>query len=70
MTVPRFPGDGNLARMNRFEFLECVRRNPFNTVILERLPSLGLADCWLVSGALFQTVRTRLSASGMQTPEK
>ncbi|HEY7979505.1 MAG TPA: nucleotidyltransferase family protein, partial [Rhizomicrobium sp.] len=42
--------------MTRSEFLETVRRNPFNRVILERLPSLGLRDCWLVSGALFQTV--------------
>jgi hypothetical protein len=54
--VPRFAHDGNLAAMTRSEFLETVRRNPFNRVILERLPSLGLRDCWLVSGALFQTV--------------
>ncbi len=54
--MPRFAHDGNLAAMTRFEFLEAIRRNPFNTVLLERLPSLGLPDCWLVSGALFQTV--------------
>ncbi|MBS0273450.1 MAG: nucleotidyltransferase family protein [Proteobacteria bacterium] len=42
--------------MTRYEFLETVRRNPFNRVILERLPSLALPDCWLVSGGLFQTV--------------
>ena len=38
------------------EFLEAVRRNPFNTILLDRLPALALPDCWLVSGALFQTV--------------
>lgn len=42
--------------MTRFEFLETVRRNPFNRIVLERLPALGLPDAWLVSGALFQTV--------------
>lgn len=54
--MPCFANDGNLAAMTRHGFLQAVRRNPFNTVILERLPSLGLPDCWLVSGALFQTV--------------
>lgn len=48
--------------MIRAEFLEAVRRNPFNRIVLERLPALALADCWLVSGALFQTVwNTRTS---------
>jgi hypothetical protein len=42
--------------MNKAEFLEAIRRNPFNIVVLERLPALSLRDCWLVSGALFQTV--------------
>jgi hypothetical protein len=42
--------------MKRAEFLEAVRRNPFNTILLDRLPALALPDCWLVSGALFQTV--------------
>jgi len=54
--VPRFARDGNLAAMTRPEFLEAIQRNPFNRVILERLPLLGLPDCWLVSGGLFQTV--------------
>ena len=54
--MPRFARDGNLAAMTRYEFLETVQRNPFNRVILERLPSLALPDCWLVSGGLFQTV--------------
>jgi hypothetical protein len=42
--------------MTEPEFLDLVRRNPANAAILERMPQLGLADCWLVSGALFQTV--------------
>jgi uncharacterized protein len=33
-----------------------IRRNPINAVLLERLPGLGLPDCWLVAGCLFQTV--------------
>jgi len=36
--------------------IEAVLRNPVNRAILERLPALGLADVWLVSGAVFQTV--------------
>jgi hypothetical protein len=54
--VLRFASDGNVAAMTRAEFLETIRRNPFNTILLARLPSLGLPDCWLVSGELFQTV--------------
>lgn len=42
--------------MQREEFLKAVLRNPTNRAILERLPALGLADAWLVSGAVFQTV--------------
>lgn len=42
--------------MTEPEFLSLIQRNPNNTAILERLPRLGLADGWLVSGALFQTV--------------
>ena len=38
------------------EFAELVLRNPVNAAILQRLPSLSLADTWLVSGSLFQTV--------------
>lgn len=37
-------------------FIDCVMRNPINAALLERLPHLGLLDCWLVSGSLFQTV--------------
>lgn len=33
-----------------------IQSNPHNAVILERLPTLRLADVWLVAGCLFQTV--------------
>jgi hypothetical protein len=42
--------------MTEVEFAALVLRNPINEAILQRLPSLGLADAWLVSGCLFQTV--------------
>lgn len=44
------------AQDRRELFLDRALANPVNRVILERLPALGLADCWLVAGALFQTV--------------
>lgn len=37
-------------------FIDAINTNPINAEILARLPSLGLDDVWLVSGALFQTV--------------
>jgi hypothetical protein len=42
--------------MTEAEFAALTLRNPVNAAILRRLPSLGLQDCWLVSGCLFQTV--------------
>jgi hypothetical protein len=42
--------------MTRDEFVAAALANPINRTIVERLPLLGLPDCWLVSGALFQTV--------------
>jgi uncharacterized protein len=36
--------------------LAFVRSNPINASLLDRLPSHGLSDCWLVAGCLFQTV--------------
>src|SRR5271156_1123478 len=42
--------------MTEDEFLAAILRNPNNAAILALLPQLELADCWLVSGALFQTV--------------
>jgi uncharacterized protein len=38
------------------QFLADIRRNPINVALLDRLPALDLADCWLVAGCLFQTV--------------
>jgi hypothetical protein len=37
-------------------FLETALRNPVNAALLDRLPQLGLTDCWLVAGCLFQAV--------------
>jgi uncharacterized protein len=42
--------------MDHARLVAAVLRNPTNRTILERLPALGLADAWLVSGAVFQTV--------------
>ncbi len=47
--------------MNQFEFVEAALTNPNNRAILERLPALGAPDCWLVSGAIFQTVWNTLT---------
>jgi len=33
-----------------------VKQNPVNQTILDRLPTLGILDVWLVSGGVFQTV--------------
>jgi hypothetical protein len=37
-------------------FIADCCRNPINRVILERLPTLGLGQAYLVAGCLFQTV--------------
>jgi hypothetical protein len=50
----RIPGPAPDAAQ-RGEFIDAVLRNPINRTILERLPSLGLPDLWLVAGCLFQT---------------
>lgn len=42
--------------MDKTRFVELALANDMNRVILERLPSLGLADAWIVSGSLFQSV--------------
>lgn len=36
-------------------FVDTVRRNPVNAVLLDRLPALNLPDAWLVAGCLVQT---------------
>jgi hypothetical protein len=42
--------------MNRDAFVDTILTNPVNATILSRLAALRVSDCWLVSGALFQTV--------------
>jgi hypothetical protein len=42
--------------MTEAEFLAAALTNRKNRAILGRLPQLALPDCWLVSGALFQSV--------------
>lgn len=44
------PPDGSDA------FARLALRNPKNEIILDRLPKLGLTDCWLTAGCLFQTL--------------
>jgi hypothetical protein len=55
-TVYHFMLTQGVRIMDEARFVEAVRRNPVNRLILERLPGFGLADAWLVSGAVFQTV--------------
>lgn len=47
--------------MTDAEFLTLIQENPSNAAILDRAPTLGLADAWLVSGSLFQTVWNALT---------
>jgi hypothetical protein len=42
--------------MNPKEFTACAVSNPVNAALLSRLPSLGLNQCYLTAGCLFQTV--------------
>lgn len=42
--------------MNESQFIDRAFTNPNNSEVLERLSRLSLPDCWLVSGALFQSV--------------
>ena len=47
--------------MDKSDFIARALANQTNRQILKRLPSLGLNDCWLVSGALFQSVWNSLT---------
>jgi uncharacterized protein len=47
--------------VDKTRFIEAALRNPVNRIILDRLPTLGLNDAWLVSGAVFQTVWNTLT---------
>ena len=42
--------------MDAAAFVEVVRRNPINDSLIDRLPGLGLPQCHLVAGCLFQDV--------------
>jgi uncharacterized protein len=42
--------------MTESGFLTLIHTNPVNTALLERLPALGLHQCYLTAGCLFQTV--------------
>jgi uncharacterized protein len=42
-------------------FERLIQRNPVVVAILDRMSVLGLTDCWLAAGALFQTVWNVLS---------
>lgn len=46
--------------MTEAEFLRAVRENSVNAELLLRLRSLGLRECHLTAGCLFQTVWNRL----------
>jgi uncharacterized protein len=46
---------GNIPSRDASRFIAKIRANPVNAALLDRLPALGLPDCWLVAGCLFQT---------------
>lgn len=50
--------------MDEARFLSLALANERNRAILTRLPELGLEDCWLVSGSLFQSVWNGLTGRG------
>ncbi len=45
----------------RGAFLDHALANPANAAVLERLPDLGVDDCWLVAGCLYGPVWNALS---------
>jgi hypothetical protein len=49
--------------MNASDFRAAVAANPLNTALLGRLGSMGLAQCHLAAGCLFQTVWNRISGN-------
>jgi hypothetical protein len=59
-------GRAILRGMTDIEFQACVLTNPINRDLLRRLPPLGLEQCHLTAGCLFQTVWNRISG---QPPE-
>ena len=55
-----FGSDGD-DMSRRDMFLDLALANPANAAILERLPDLGVDDCWLVAGCLYGPVWNALS---------
>ena len=47
--------------MTEAEFRDSVLQNPCNAALLNRLPGLGLPQCYLTAGCLFQAVWNRRS---------
>ena len=52
---------GLCRRVTGAEFETCVMTNTANGVLIGRLAGLGLRDCYLTAGCLYQTVWNRLS---------
>lgn len=50
------PPSGYAGEMTEDEFLDAVRANPANVALIERLRGLGLPQCYLTAGCLFQAV--------------
>jgi uncharacterized protein len=42
-------------------FIDAVMANPVNIELFNRLPSLGLNECFLTAGCLFQATWNRIS---------
>lgn len=49
-------GVGGGAALTAEHFIELALRNPVNQALLERLPALGLRECHLAAGCLFQAI--------------
>jgi hypothetical protein len=47
--------------MHAQDLIDCATANPVNAALLARLPSLGLPQCYLTAGCLFQPVWNRRS---------
>lgn len=45
-----------MARLTPVAFLQRALENPKNAALLERLPALGVPQCYLVAGCLYQAI--------------
>ena len=48
-------------RLSSQMFMDGLMANPVNAELLSRLPSLGLGECFLTAGCLFQATWNRVS---------